>query len=142
MRGICVILFALALFATFPNVAHAEATKNPLGDMPLVYSMILGNTLPTAIKVEVTYCRLTEDRSCRTYTEEIESLENYFFRTREYMNGDEEQFMPIFHVKATEIETGQSASAYMPFPGITKNSKNVQVAVVPDEANDGIKIEF
>lgn len=143
MRKITVLLFALALFVAFPKAAHAEATKNPLGDMPLVYSIILGNSLPTTIKAEVTYCRLTEDRSCRTITEEIESFEKFFFRPREYMNGEEEQFQPIFHIKATEIETGETAVAYMPFPGITKSSKDVEVAVVPDEsAPEKIKIEF
>lgn len=142
MRKSCLVLFVFALFATFSDFAYAAAPSNPLGDMPLVYSIIFGNSLPTTAKAEVTYCRLTEDRSCRTITEEIESFEKFFFRPREYMNGDEEQYQPIFHIKVTEIETGQTASAYMPFPGITKNSKDVEVAVVPDEATDGIKIEF
>ena len=143
MKKICFVLFALALFATLPKATQAEAAKNPLGDMPLVYSIILGNSLPTTLKAEVTYCRLTEDRTCRTITEEIESFEKFFFRPREYMNGDEEQYQPIFHIKVTEIETGQSVVAYMPFPGVKETSMDLEVAVVLDEsAPEGIKIEF
>lgn len=138
------ILVAAILCATLPVTVCADASKkeDPLDGMPLVYSIILGNSLPTTVKAEVTYCHLTEDRSCRTITEEIESFEKFFFRTRSYMVGEEEQLQPIFHIKATEIETGQEAVAYMPFPGVTKTSKDVEVAVVLDEATNGIKIEF